>query len=171
MIDRQLWQSRMEVQRRGETRYLPVSEVPRVEMPRFTEAGTCRWCGQPLPKGRRWCLPVPVSREYWYLQEARCRIHYYGWWYSRPAYQRYVLARDNFTCQQCGNRPVKRNEFGIDFPNLSGLAVDHVVPFSKSGLTVPSNLQVLCQRCNSKKGAESKGQLTLAMSETFLDER
>lgn len=49
-----------------------------------------------------------------------------------------VWERDNFTCQICG---VRRH-----------LAIDHVVPESKGGLMVVSNLQTLCRSCNSKKG-------------------
>ncbi len=29
--------------------------------------------------------------------------------------------------------------------------VDHIVPWSKGGKTVPENLQMLCRRCNALK--------------------
>ena len=32
-----------------------------------------------------------------------------------------------------------------------GLHIDHIVPVSKGGKTVPSNLQVLCSKCNGNK--------------------
>jgi 5-methylcytosine-specific restriction protein A len=50
-----------------------------------------------------------------------------------------VWERDNFTCQNCGSR--------------KHLAVDHILAESKGGMMVLSNLQTLCGRCNSKKGA------------------
>ena len=50
-----------------------------------------------------------------------------------------VWERDNFTCQHCGSR--------------KHLAVDHILAESKGGMMVLENLQTLCGRCNSKKGA------------------
>lgn len=50
-----------------------------------------------------------------------------------------VWERDNFTCQVCGSR--KR------------LEVDHIYPESKGGTLDLANLQTLCNKCNSRKGA------------------
>ena len=50
-----------------------------------------------------------------------------------------IWERDNFTCQHCGAR--------------SYLCIDHIVPESKGGSLDPANLQTLCRRCNSRKGA------------------
>lgn len=55
-----------------------------------------------------------------------------------------VLNRDNFKCVICGNRQ-------SDDPK-SKLHVDHIVPFSKGGKTVFSNLRTLCYKCNIGKG-------------------
>lgn len=57
-----------------------------------------------------------------------------------------ILARDNHTCQKCGNSI--HNE-----PNLL-LEVDHIRPVSKGGMTTEDNLQVLCWRCNRSKGSK-----------------
>ena len=54
-----------------------------------------------------------------------------------------IARRDNYTCQICGKY----------MPDGVGLHIDHIVPISKGGKTVPSNLQVLCSRCNGRKGA------------------
>lgn len=54
-----------------------------------------------------------------------------------------ILMRDNYTCQICG---LSRK----DEPHLA-LHVDHIVPVSKGGKTIDSNLQCLCWQCNLKK--------------------
>lgn len=57
-----------------------------------------------------------------------------------------VLKRDNFTCQKCG----------ITSKDGAKLEVDHIIPLSKGGKTVMSNLQTLCDRCNSGKSDKTK---------------
>ena len=52
-----------------------------------------------------------------------------------------VMMRDNYMCQRCGKY----------MPDEVGLHVDHIVPVSKGGKTVMSNLQVLCSKCNLSK--------------------
>lgn len=52
-----------------------------------------------------------------------------------------IMVRDNYTCQKCGKY----------MPDEVGLHIDHIVPVSKGGKTVPSNLQVLCSKCNGSK--------------------
>lgn len=55
-----------------------------------------------------------------------------------------IALRDNFTCQICGKY----------MPDSVGLQIDHIVPISRGGKSVPSNLQVLCSKCNGKKSAK-----------------
>lgn len=52
-----------------------------------------------------------------------------------------IMLRDNYTCQICGKY----------MPDEVGLHIDHIIPISKGGKTVPSNLQVLCSKCNGSK--------------------
>ena len=52
-----------------------------------------------------------------------------------------IMLRDNYTCQICGKH----------MTDEVGLQVDHIVPISKGGKTVLSNLQVLCSKCNGSK--------------------
>lgn len=53
-----------------------------------------------------------------------------------------VLRRDNFHCVRCG----RGKEDGVK------LHVDHIVPVSRGGKSVMSNLQTLCEDCNYGKG-------------------
>ncbi len=52
-----------------------------------------------------------------------------------------IMERDNYTCQICGRY----------MPDKFGLHIDHIIPVSKGGKTIPSNLQVLCSKCNGQK--------------------
>ena len=52
-----------------------------------------------------------------------------------------ILKRDNFRCKICG----------ITASEGAKLHVDHIIPVSKGGKTVKSNLQTLCERCNLGK--------------------
>lgn len=122
-------------------------------------AGQCQWCGKLLPKGyRTFCAPeerqtYPDSPHT--FKYPACAIAYSWYWYTRPRFQRLILLRDNFTCQQCGLRPTAVSEKdGIERPDLHLLHIDHIVPYSKCYKTEMSNLQVLCAQCNLKKGAK-----------------
>lgn len=52
-----------------------------------------------------------------------------------------IAKRDNYTCQHCGKY----------MPDGVGLQIDHIVPISKGGKSIPENLQVLCSKCNGSK--------------------
>jgi len=60
---------------------------------------------------------------------------------SRKMFLR-IVRRDNQTCQLCG-KILKDSE----------IRIDHIIPFSKGGPTEESNLRVLCEDCNRKKGS------------------
>lgn len=51
-----------------------------------------------------------------------------------------ILNRDNFTCKYCGRKP----------PEVK-LQVDHIIPRSKGGADIESNLVVSCSECNLGK--------------------
>ena len=57
-----------------------------------------------------------------------------------------IKERDNYTCKLCGNSIYKE-------PNLL-LEIDHILPVSKGGCTVESNLQTLCWKCNREKSSK-----------------
>lgn len=52
-----------------------------------------------------------------------------------------IKRRDGYRCQICGKY----------MPDSVGLQIDHIIPVSKGGKTVESNLQVLCDVCNRRK--------------------
>jgi 5-methylcytosine-specific restriction endonuclease McrA len=52
-----------------------------------------------------------------------------------------VLMRDRFRCQYCGRK-------GTVFD----LSLDHILPRSRGGKSVPENLCAACNSCNSRKG-------------------
>lgn len=57
---------------------------------------------------------------------------------SRTYFARLVL-RDGPFCKACGT--------------TDNLCVDHIIPMSRGGSDDMDNLQLLCRRCNSRKGA------------------
>lgn len=61
----------------------------------------------------------------------------------------HILQRDRFTCCACGASPALT--VGVE------LHVDHVIPWSKGGETILSNLQTLCSVCNIGKSNVYRG--------------
>jgi 5-methylcytosine-specific restriction endonuclease McrA len=61
-----------------------------------------------------------------------------------PKIRHEIFLRDCFTCQQCGASPRKNQSVAIE--------VDHIMPVSKGGTNDKTNLQTLCDVCNSGKG-------------------
>lgn len=58
-----------------------------------------------------------------------------------PKLRQQIKERDNYTCQNCGKEM---------FDDV-GIHIDHIRPVAKGGKSVPSNLQVLCSKCNMHK--------------------
>ena len=57
----------------------------------------------------------------------------------------WIKQRDNYACRYCGVSVAAE-------PHLL-LEVDHIIPISQGGLSVPENLQALWWKCNRSKGA------------------
>ncbi len=55
-----------------------------------------------------------------------------------------ILLRDGFTCCKCGKSPLKEKNVELH--------VDHIIPYSKGGETIPENLETKCSICNLGKG-------------------
>lgn len=60
----------------------------------------------------------------------------------------WVLKRDNNACKVCGFTPASEREMYL-------LEIDHIVPVIHGGTSAADNLQVLCNRCNNRKGSKS----------------
>ncbi|WP_159805947.1 HNH endonuclease [Cellulomonas citrea] len=61
----------------------------------------------------------------------------------------HIKERDNHTCRNCGVSVFME-------PHLL-LEVDHILPVSRGGQSIPENLQTLCWKCNRSKGAKITG--------------
>lgn len=70
-----------------------------------------------------------------------------------------VFNRDKWTCQLCG-RPTPRRLLR-DYRHPSAPTLDHIVPTSRGGAHISANLQCACRACNSRKGAQTVGQLRM----------
>lgn len=87
----------------------------------------------------------PTRCWYTYPEKTRRRLEHAaaaGGEVSRSM-RRAVIADAGGLCLQCGS--------------THKLTADHIVPISRGGKTVRENLQCLCQRCNSSKGAKLMG--------------
>lgn len=61
----------------------------------------------------------------------------------RDALLALLIERDGYYCRRCNA--------------TENITIDHIVPVSKGGKNITSNLQLLCKSCNSKKGAKMEG--------------
>ena len=77
---------------------------------------------------------------------------------SRPTFndkdKQFLFKEQGGKCNGCGHKLPMRN-----------LTVDHIKPFSKGGSDKPSNLQLLCNSCNSMKGDGTQAQLKKRLAE------
>ncbi len=69
-----------------------------------------------------------------------------------------VFIRDRYKCQDCGIR-VQKNNYLKD----NAAELDHIIPMSKGGGHLYSNVQTLCRKCNIDKGNNIEGQLRIAI--------
>jgi HNH endonuclease len=70
-----------------------------------------------------------------------------------------IFERDGWRCRLCGCATPRRLR-GRHKPNSPEL--DHVIPLARGGPHLPENVQCVCRKCNSAKGARELGQIWLA---------
>jgi 5-methylcytosine-specific restriction endonuclease McrA len=79
-------------------------------------------------------LPVPLVIRLLYFVKIPRQI-------SLPVSRRTVLARDQYTCQYCSKQPTRKD-----------LTIDHVLPRSRGGEAIWTNVVTACLGCNNRKG-------------------
>jgi 5-methylcytosine-specific restriction endonuclease McrA len=52
-----------------------------------------------------------------------------------------IYERDGYKCVKCGSG--------------ENLTIDHIVPILKGGVSIESNIQTLCFKCNQQKGCKT----------------
>jgi hypothetical protein len=124
----------------------PEAAYPLELLPADKQEDIAWWVQQPEPppKWLRAGLALVVSRAWWEWHWARGkRLGERKPSVNRPkiphALRADVYERDGYRCLHCGTP--------------DALTLDHIHPFSLGGPDTFENLQTLCRRCNSKKGA------------------
>lgn len=69
-----------------------------------------------------------------------------------------VFERDKWICQLCGNKTPKAMKGTI---KLNAPELDHIIPLSKGGNHIWTNVQCCCRSCNIKKSDKPLGQLIM----------
>ncbi len=97
------------------------------------------------------CSPCATSRKNEWdkggTHQSRAKRAGVPYRYFRPTS---ILARDNWTCQLCGE-PTPKELRGTCDPRAPEL--DHILPIAAGGAHVPENCQCACRECNGAKGA------------------
>lgn len=63
-----------------------------------------------------------------------------------------IYIRDNYRCQYCGEQKSAKE-----------LTLDHIVPRSQGGESIPQNLVTACVRCNQRKGNRTPEQARMPL--------
>lgn len=88
---------------------------------------------QKIAQGRRSSLTAPIR-------------------YATKEQRRFVYWRDGGKCRHCGCWVVRTREQVSWQANF-----DHIIPWARGGYTTLENLQLLCRKCNLRKGARFIG--------------
>jgi hypothetical protein len=137
---------------------LPLRKEPRLCL--HKTFSTCIVCNAQIPiKGRRFCddcgrrkrndYQHNTGKQHGKTHVARAKRLGIPWELIR---RQDIFARDEWTCQLCGD--LTPRELMHDPRHPGAPTLDHIVPISKGGHHVRANVQCLCRRCNSLKGAK-----------------
>ena len=64
--------------------------------------------------------------------------------FRRQVTNTFLFARDDYQCQFCGRR-------SIELKNRESLTRDHLIPMSRGGLNIWTNVVTACSSCNTRK--------------------
>ena len=76
------------------------------------------------------------------------RIRLYGGEYEKFTYTE-IFERDNWTCGIC-NESIDKE---LKWPDVKSVSLDHIIPVSKGGGHIRTNVQAAHLNCNIRKGA------------------
>ena len=116
----------------------------------FINGGTVSYCSDKCKR-----LASNISRE-------RNKTHKYRAIHFGVEYEHInkltIFKRDKWRCQLCGIKTQKNNHLKDNAAEL-----DHIIPMSRGGGHIKSNVQTLCRKCNGEKGNQLIGQLRIAI--------
>ena len=69
-------------------------------------------------------------------------------------WRRAIFKRDRYRCTYCGCEVHRR-----DPRHPKYATIDHIVPLSKGGMSIDSNVTTACRECNGKKGNKMPAQV------------
>jgi 5-methylcytosine-specific restriction endonuclease McrA len=102
---------------------------------------TCEICGKPEYWGYAFehndCQGILFQRNRVYTPLEKARQKFDN---KRKSLAPIIHKRDGSYCRICGS--------------TKNLTIDHIIPLAKNGSDDPSNLQILCKSCNSRKHAK-----------------
>lgn len=119
-----------------------------------TKDAVCDYCGckfKPTRNNQRYCSSRCRNLSFGNGSSVK-RARKYGVLYDRTINLKRLIERDGLRCSICGKTcdmdDKQWGDFGPDYPTI-----DHIVPLSKGGPHLWSNVQVACAECNIAKGS------------------
>jgi hypothetical protein len=73
--------------------------------------------------------------------------------FSRAYLHRRLKQDGCLTCAYCSKTNLVIEDEGMSVPKNIIATLDHIVPLSKGGTNIETNLAIACYRCNTKKGS------------------